>query len=257
MVMALVAALATTVAMLSIRNLQSARLSQQGGVAVNAADAGVAQAVSYLRANGVHDLCPRRPSTTGGLQSSTRASIWPRNSASPASQRPSGCPGQPYSVVIVTGAAYPTNGSGSYTVYSQGVGAERAARLVAADITVTGGGTPKGSSYFGHAILGSGNVNVYQSVFTTGCVYNRAHITVHTQDPNGLPLRDAYGLPPAFHSAQIITDDNGTNVNCSRTIKAIHNTDACAPNQPFDQDVLGGPLTEAGLRREPSASGGC
>jgi hypothetical protein len=56
MVMALVAALTTTVATLAIRNLQSARLSQQGGVAVNAADAGVAQAVSYLRANGVRAL---------------------------------------------------------------------------------------------------------------------------------------------------------------------------------------------------------
>jgi hypothetical protein len=55
-------------------------------------------------------------------------------------------PGQPYSVVIVTRVAYPTNGVGSYTVYSKGVGAERAARLVAADITVTGGGAPRGSS---------------------------------------------------------------------------------------------------------------
>jgi len=263
MVMALVAALATTVATLSIRNLQSARLSQEGGVAVNAADAGVAQAVSYLRANGLHDLCPaptvHNPRTAvfnNGFDLATQKCV---TSFSAAEQ----VPGQPYRVVIVTRAAFPTKGVGGYTVYSKGVGAEQAARpaarLVAADLAVTGGGTPKGSSYFGHAILGSGNVNVYQSIFTTGCVYNRTKITMHSTDANGLPIRDAYGLPPAIHSAQIITDDNGTAINCSRTSKAIHDTDVCAPSQPFDQDLLGGslaakPLCSARPPRPPDVS---
>jgi hypothetical protein len=252
MVMALVAALTTTVATLAIRNLQSARLSQQGGVAVNAADAGVAQAVSYLRANGVRALAlcaatdhdPRTAKFDKGFDLATQDCVAnPANATNlPNANR---VPGQPYSVVIVTRVAYPTNGVGSYTVYSKGVGAERAARLVAADITVTGGGAPRGSSILGNAILGSGNVTVNQSVFTTGCVYNRRSITMNTT------ARDAYGLPPAFHSAQIITDDNGSSTNCVRTSKAIHNSGACALSEPFDQDALGGSLAATGCASSP------
>jgi hypothetical protein len=242
MVMALVAALATTVATLSIRNLQSARLSQQGGVAVNAADAGVAQAVSYLRANGVHDLCPvptiHQPAAAvfnNGFDLATQRCV----TGLSAAQR---VPGQPYSVVIVTRAAYPTNGLGNYTVYSKGVGADRAARLVAADITVSGGGAPRGSSFFGHEIRGSGAIDIRQSIFSTGCVYNRGAIKMN-EDPN---VRDAYGLPPAVHSSQFITDD-GVNRLCSRSQlnSPIHGTNVCAPSQPFDQDVIGGPLASS------------
>jgi Tfp pilus assembly protein PilX len=251
MVMALVAALTTTVATLTIRNLQSARLSQQGGVAVGAAGAGVAQAVSFLRVNGVNALCPaattHNPRTgvfNSGFDLATQTCV---TNLADANNLPNATPvpGQPYRVVIVTRAAYPTNGVGSYTVYSKGVGAERAARFVAADITVTGGGAPRGSAFFGNAILGSGNVTVNQSVFTTGCVYNRRNITMNTSG------RDAYGLPPAFHSAQIITDDNGSTTNCVRTSKAIHNSGACAPSEPFDQDALGGSLAATGCASSP------
>jgi hypothetical protein len=89
-------------------------------------------------------------------------------------------------------------------------------------------------------------VTVNQSVFTTGCVYNRRSITMNTT------ARDAYGLPPAFHSAQIITDDNGsTPTVCDQ--QGDHNTDACAIAQPFDQDALGGSL-ERRFAQAPSAS---
>jgi hypothetical protein len=237
MVMALVAALTTTVATLSIRNLQSARLSQQGGVAVNAADAGVAQAVSFLRANGLHDLCPAptfhnppAPDFNKGFDLATQSCVTGLSAATQV-------PGQPYRVVIVTRAAYPTNGAGQYTVYSKGVGAGQASRLVAADVTVTGGGAPRGSSFFGHEIRGAGNIQVRQSIFATGCVYNRGSIKMN-EDPNA---RDAYGLPPAVHSSGFITDD-GVNSGCSRSRNSIHNTNVCAPLQPFDQDVIGGPL---------------
>lgn len=232
MVMALVGALATTVATLSIRNLRSAELAQQAGVAVAAADAGVAEAVSYLRTNGVHDLCaaptsyhPPAADFNSGFDLATQRCV----TGLAGAQR---VPGEPYSVVIVTGTAYFRNDLGSYTIYSKGVGAGSATRLVAADVAVNGVGTPKG--FFGHAILGSGQVRVNQSIFTTGCVYNRAHITMSGTD--------AYGLPAAVHSSAIVTDDQGTTTNCSRSSKAIHNSNVCASGQPFDQDSLGGTL---------------
>lgn len=240
MVMALVAALATTVATLSIRNMQSARLSQQGGVASAAADAGVAQAVSYLRANGVHDLCPSPAPYNPQLADFNKGFDLASQSCVTNMGAAQRVPGQPYSVVIVTGAAYPSNDLGSYTIFSRGVGAERAARLVAADITVTGVGTPRG--FFGHAIFGGGGATVSQSIFTTGCVYKRTHI-VMPAPADGL---DAYGLPVAVHSSQVISDDLGSTVDCVAGHKAIHKDGACALAQPFDQDALGGSLTGTG-----------
>ena len=60
MVLALVTALSTTVAVVTINDLQGSRRAQAAGAALGAADAGVAQAISYLRNSGVRDLtCTR------------------------------------------------------------------------------------------------------------------------------------------------------------------------------------------------------
>ena len=56
MAMAVVMGLATTVAVVSINNVQSSMKAQQAGSALNAADAGVAQAMAYLRSSGVRRI---------------------------------------------------------------------------------------------------------------------------------------------------------------------------------------------------------
>src|SRR5687767_15525790 len=53
MAMAVVMGMATTVAVVSINNLQSSMKAQHAGSALNAADAGIAQAMAYLRSTGV------------------------------------------------------------------------------------------------------------------------------------------------------------------------------------------------------------
>src|SRR3546814_11094697 len=56
MVIAIVTALATTIGVVTVNNLQASWRAQQAGSAVNAADAGVAQAVAHLRSAGVRGL---------------------------------------------------------------------------------------------------------------------------------------------------------------------------------------------------------
>lgn len=243
MVMALVAALGTTVATLSIRSLQSAQLAQQAGVAVDAADAGVAEALSFMRSNGVHMLCPVPTAATYNKSIPTFDKAFDLGSQTcvggpNAAQR---LPNLPYQVLIVTRQSY-ADDVGLYTIYSKGFGAGQAARMVAADVKVAGLGVPKG--FFGHAIFGSGQVSVNQSIFSTGCVYNRGHMTITGTD--------AYGLPAAVHSSAIITDDNLATTTCPPSPKSIHcswpgsatscTPVPCASGQPFDQDSLGGSL---------------
>ena len=56
LMLALVSALTLTIAVVATNNLVSARLSQQAGAAVNASDAGVSQAMTYLRQRGVRAI---------------------------------------------------------------------------------------------------------------------------------------------------------------------------------------------------------
>ena len=58
LVMVVVGGLATSITAMTVNNLQSASLARGGGVAVDAADAGVAEAVAYLRSNSLNRLCP-------------------------------------------------------------------------------------------------------------------------------------------------------------------------------------------------------
>ena len=90
MVMALVMALATTVATVTVNNLRSSTSARQAGSALNAADAGLSQAKTYLRTSGVRDL-----RCSPGCAANTYG-----NSSSPLSVSMSGTGGQSYQVWI-------------------------------------------------------------------------------------------------------------------------------------------------------------
>lgn len=134
MVMALVTGLSTTVAVVTINNLQSSLSAQQAGSALNAADAGVAQAMSYLRSSGVRDLrCSPSCSTNS----------WGNQSA-PTSVSVTGVIGQAYTVWIQAVTPYPANDPGLYRIHSTGTASGAASRSVTADVTVTTTNLPKG-----------------------------------------------------------------------------------------------------------------
>ena len=235
MVLALVTALSTTLAAVSIANLRAALSAQRGGSAVNGADAGIAQAMAYLRNNGVRGLacsptCPANP--------------W-GNRASPATVSLTGPAGQSYRVWIEPLAAFPTNDPGRYLIHSTGTASGAATREVSAEVAVTKTQVPQG--VFARSINGGGDASIArQSVFSTGCVYNRSKIQM-----SGMDL--AYGIPVAVHSSQIITDSIGTGQYCPTTSKPIHRAkpqytspQACNADYPYDQDRIGGSLSSTG-----------
>jgi hypothetical protein len=233
MVMALTTALATTVAVVTINNLQSSWRAQQSAAALSSSDAGVAQAISYLRNNGVRGL---------RCSPSCDANAW-GNSSDPAEVSAPGVSDQSYEVWIETVNPYPENDPGTYRIYSAGVAAGSASRPVTVDVEVSTTEIPKG--VFARTINGGGDASVArESIFSTGCVYNRSKITMVEGE-----MDLAYGIPIAVHSSQVITDSNGTGQYCPTTNKPIHRTGnqnqtslPCNPSYPYDQDRLGAGL---------------
>lgn len=232
MVMAVVTALATTIAVLTVNNLQSARRAQQAGAAVNAADAGIAQAVSYLRGSGIRGLkcspsCASNP--WGNKQAPTRVEV-------------PGRAGQAYAVWIEPVAPFPANDPGVYRIHATGTAAGGASRSVVSDVQVKSTEVPQG--IVARSISGGGTASVSrESIFSTGCVYNRAQIKTLGTDV-------AYGIPAAVHSSQTITESNGTGQYCPSTNKPVHRQppkyvtpQPCNVAYRYDQDVFGGALS--------------
>jgi hypothetical protein len=232
MVMALVTALATTVAVVTINNLQSSWRAQQAGAALNAADAGIAQAMSYLRASGVRSL---RCAPT------CSANPW-GNEANPTSVTLSGTARQGYATWIQPVAPFPASNPGLYRIHSIGTAGGAASRAVSSDVRVaTTAGVPKG--VFARTLSGGGTASVArESIFSTGCVYERSKIDMVEGE-----IDLAYGIPVAVHSSQVITDSNGSGQYCPGTNKPIHPagaTSQCNPSFPYDQDKLGRTLAD-------------
>jgi len=228
LVLAVLTALAATVASVTVNNLGSSVKAQQAGAALNAADAGVAQAMSYLRDKG-----------TGVLACSPTCAANPwGNSSVPAASSVTGTAGQAYTAWIEPVAPYPANDPGLYRIHAVGTAKGDARRVVEADVQVTRTTVPFG--IFARTIDGGGNVDVEnQSVFSTGCVYSRSKLEITGTDA-------AYGIPAGVHTTQIITDSEGNGQFCPTTNKPIHeagtSTEKCNPLYPHDQDRFGGNL---------------
>jgi hypothetical protein len=232
MVMAMVTALATTVAVVTINNLQSSWRAQQAGAALNAADAGVAQAMAYLRTSGVRNLrcaptCATNP--------------W-GNKASPAQVTMSGAAAQGYKAWIEPVAPFPASDPGLYRIYSTGTAGGAASRAVTADVRVSTIDIPKG--VFARTIDGGGSASVArESVFSFGCVYDRDKIHMVSGE-----MDLAYGIPIGVHSSQTITASKGSGQYCDpedgihRIGKNNVTLQPCNTAYPYDQDKDGGTL---------------
>jgi hypothetical protein len=224
LVLAVLTALATTVASVTVNNLGSSVKAQQAGAALNAADAGVAQALDYLQLGIGRLKCS--PTCT--------SNAW-GNKAAPATASIPGTAGQAYTAWIEPVAPYPANEPGLYRIHAAGTANGSARRAVDVDVQVTRTNVPLG--IFARTIDGGGDVDVEnQSIFSTGCVYSRSKLHMSGIDP-------AYGIPAGVHTSQIITDSQGNGQYCPTTNKPIHSaTVRCDPLYPHDQDRLGGSL---------------
>ena len=223
MVMAVLLVLGTTILQVTVNNLGSARRSQDAARALDAADAGISQALAYLRRNGGRPvLCS--PTCV--------ANPW-GNSAAPTAVDLPGSTDQRYQVWV---EPVPATAPEFFRVHSVGLAGSGVRRVqVDVELSLLGTGLPLG--VFARSVQGGGAAAVQRAnIYTTGCVYNRSKIQMTGTDV-------ATGLPASVHSSRLITDSNGNNATCPSTDrKAIHRSGPCDTAAPFDQDVLGGAL---------------
>lgn len=210
----------TTILSVTVGNLRSARLSQDAAAALDAADAGLAQASSHLRTHGVAGIScsPGCPNGYGSEASPTVVDL-------PG--------GSQYRVWVEALAPLPTHNPGRYVVHSTGRSGD-GVREIEAEVSI--GTRPLGLplALFARSFDGGGNGAVFQeSILTTGCVWSRGHITVSGTDV-------AYDIPAAVHSSQYVSTSNGGNSNCGPSSGAIHKNGACHTSYPHDQSVQGG-----------------
>ena len=232
-VMVLVTGLAAVGTSMAISDQRGSGESQKAGRALNAAEAGIAQAINFVRSNGVRKLscnlttCP--------------ANVW--SQANPVSANVAA--GGRWSAWITPVSVGNGPNGDRYLVHSTGSAGGPAERTVETEITVTPFGLP--NAVFGRTINLVGTVDMTQiSMFSTGCVYKRDHVTINAAGGNDA----AYNVPSAVHSSQIITESQGSGQYCPDTKKPIHtgltaagtSLQACNPSYPYDQDRLGGSL---------------
>jgi hypothetical protein len=238
--MMLVTTLAGVGATMAVRDMRGAGEAQQAGSALDAAEAGISQAVAYIRSSGTRKLsCYPTSCTTN-----------PWNPTKPvAADTKGGGHWSAYITPISVGQA--ADGDGDiYRVHSTGSAGGPAERTIEVDVTVTPIDLPKG--IFGRTVNFGGTVDLTQiSVFSTGCVYKRSKMNAHYSDG----LDAAYGIPIGVHSSQIITDSQGSGQYCPNTNKPIHDglnvaglsLKPCNSAFPYDQDRFGGSLTDVPL----------
>jgi len=243
-VMLLLTTLAGVGTTMAVRDMRGAGEAQQAGGALDAAEAGLAQAVAYIRSNGTRKIacnlttCPANSWSQGNpvaanVKGGGRWSAWIK----------------PVSV------GNPADGdSDTYLVHSTGTAGGPAERVIEVGVTVTPIGLP--NAIFGRTINLGGTVDMAQiSMFSTGCVYNRSHVATHAA------VDAAYNVPTAVHSSQIITESQGSGQYCPNTNKPIHgglsllgvSLTPCSSKYPADQDRFGGSLLGGLLSLVPCA----
>jgi hypothetical protein len=228
----LVMALGMTSAVLATADLRGAGDAQQAGSALDAAEAGVSQAVTYIRAYGTRQLRCYPATCTAN----------PWNPTNPVSGDLTG--GGHWAAYITPIPPNTDDNPGSYLVHSTGTAAGPAQRIIETKVDVTPFGLPIG--IFGRQINLGGSLSLQQiSMFSTGCVYKRSQLTT----VNPTLVDPYYNIPPGVHSSQIITDSQGSGQFCPSTNKPIHqglaglgSLLACNSSYPYDQDRFGGSL---------------
>lgn len=246
MVLVLLTALGATLSAVTLSNLQGSRRATEAAEVLGAAEAGVAQAVTFIRQNGVAGLTCRNagteaaPSWVGGCGAAYGRS-------SPVGP-PSWTAGDARYAVWVEEEVHfrPNSGvQGVYLVHSVGYldgtppptchGVDGACRSVTASVVVND--FALGSGLYTKSIGGNsaGGAKIEgQSLFTLGCVPKRGSLDVSGFDR-------AHGIPAGVHSTGLITDAPVS--KCGDPSRAIHDGGACSTEFPFDQDSEGGALS--------------
>ena len=256
-------ALGATAATLSINNLGNANRDRQAGSALGAADAGVAQAIEYIRDNGVSGLtCPdANQSSCTGVAAGWGSPVSPQAVALDSAGN--GCLSTSalkncatVYITYVTQFAPPTVKTGVYAIHSLGrYGPGPGARAIVQTVKVTPDSFPVG--VFGQTVSGNGGPQLYtESLFTTDCVsplydgHGNGTRFVGSVDPY-------YDQPPAAHSTTGLSTTNNTTCGSNDNGLVPSSTSCSNSSLMWDQGPTGGvlPSTSACYRKYTRADG--
>lgn len=262
---AVVSALTVTASAITIKNLDNTRLDRQSLSALATSEAGVAQAVQYLRGGNLSALTCIEPAagqapgaTCQGAGPSWTSSANPMKVAVNGDPSLCGTKSDCFNVWIGTVRKYtaacperqltpPQSCFGVYRVHSTGIaGGGPSARRVAVDVKVSPYPFPIGV-FSETQFSGNGSPGIHgMSIFTNGCIKNRqddaasgSGFQFEWDSAAGRPVLDlVYDQPAAAHSTQTISTSN-TSCGSGSGGQPIHLADRCNPTFRWDQDSQG------------------
>lgn len=232
---AVITALIATATIVTVNNLGNTSRDRQSLGALATSEAGVAQAVQFLRGGNLASLsCDEpAPGDPPGASCTGPGPSW-TSATDPMPVRLDGTTGactggeDCFEVWIGTVKEYQANCAerrdpaigtcyGEYRIHSTGIsGHGPSAREVAVDVKVSPYPFPIG--VFADSFSGNGNVGIHQqSLFTNGCVFNRQRddqngsgLQFAWDDANNRPVLDLiYDQPSAAHAVGSISTSNG------------------------------------------------
>ena len=270
MVMAVISSLVVVATALTISNLGNSSRDRQALSALATSEAGVAQAIQYLRGGNLAALTCIEPAA-GAAPGATCQGAGPSwtSATNPKQVRLDGVAGNCIAVVdcfkvwIGRVAAFVPNCSArtatppgkcyaKYRIHSTGVsGNGPGARRTAVDVQVAPYTFPLGV-FSEQGFSGNGNVGIHsESIFTIGCMVNRTRDTQANGGGTKFEYDSAagrakldlfYDQPAAAHAVGNVSEaNNGSCGGAGPT--SIHNSSPCDTTFRFDQDGRGGPLT--------------
>jgi hypothetical protein len=266
---AVLTALTITAVKVTVGNMDNTRRDRQALSALATSEAGVSQAVMYLRGGSLQSLTCMEPAPgaapTGTCTSPTQG--W-TSATNPKQVRIDGVTGacttgaNCFKVWIGTIKPYVPNCperrnpavgtcSGIYRIHSTGLAdSGPSARAVDVDVQVTPYPFPIG--VFAESFSGNGTPGIHsESVFTNGCIKNRqddssggSGFQFQWDSTNNRPVMDlVYDQPAAAHATGDISTSNNSCGSGSGGAP-IHNTvQKCNATFPWDQSGSGGDLT--------------
>jgi len=270
LVMAVMSALVITATALTVNNIGNSSRDRQALAAIATSEAGVAQAIQYLRGGNLSALSciEPAPGALPGPDCQGATQSW-TSATNPRQVRVDGGAGgcvassdcfkvwigtvQPFVPnCAARHASPPTPCYGRYRIHSTGVsGNGPGARRVAVDVQAAPNNFPLGV-FSEQGFSGNGNVGLHsESIFTGGCMVNRqddshpgSGVQFQYDSANNRPVIDLfYDQPAAAHAVGNVSSNNTSCMSSSGGNGPIHRAAACNSTFKYDQDGGGAALT--------------
>ena len=209
----------------SLTNLKNAGRDRVATGAMGAAEGGLAEAVSYLQTQnaGVLSCSPTCATNPWGNSTTPKTMTYPDGGVAKVW------------IEVIQAFNPPGFKEATYKIHSKGT-AGNGPGLRTLEQTVTGKPLTIPIGVYATTITIAGNPQTFkESVFSKNCIGGREKMNF------GTDLDPYFGILPAAHSAQWISEHNGS---CAATnADNIHKAGVCNTAYAHDQDAQGGPIT--------------